>query len=141
MTVPPEFVHASRDFDRFLLDARETLGHATTHQTWYSVLGVFVTFRARLSVPQAVAFAQALPPLLGAMFLFEWDPTQEPRPFTPRAELAREAKAFRIEHSFLPDSAIEDVAAALRRHVDRREFERLLAELPPEAQAFWAVAE
>jgi uncharacterized protein (DUF2267 family) len=141
MTVPPEFVHASRDFDRFLLDARETLGHATTHQTWYSVLGVFVTFRARLSVPQVLAFAQALPPLLGAMVLFEWDPAQEPRPFAPRAELAREAKAFRIEHSFLPDSAIEDVAAALRRHVDRRDFARMLATLPPEAQAFWAVVE
>jgi uncharacterized protein (DUF2267 family) len=67
MTIPPDLLHASRDLEAFLLDARESLGHATTHQAWYSVLGVFVTFRARLSVPQAVAFAQALPPLLGAM--------------------------------------------------------------------------
>lgn len=141
MTVPPDFVHASRDLERFLLDARESLSHATTHQTWYSVLGVFVTFRARLSVPQVVAFSQALPPILGAMFLFEWDPEAKPKPFAPRAELAKEAQAFRIEHSFLPDSAIEDVAAALWRHVDRRSFERMLAKLPPEARAFWTVAE
>lgn len=140
MPVPPDFVHASRDLERFLLDARDQLSHATTHQTWYSVLGVFVTFRARLSVPQAVAFAQALPPLLGAMFLYEWDPALPPAPFAPRAELAKEAQAFRIEHSFLPESAIEDVAAALWRHVDRRAFERMLAKLPPEARAFWAVA-
>ena len=139
MPLPPDFVHASRDLERFLLDARETLGHATTHQTWYSVLGVFVTFRARLSVPQAVAFAQALPPLLGAMFLYEWDPAQEPLAFAPRAELAREAMRFRIEHSFLPESAIEDVAAAFWRHIDRRAFARMLDTLPPEARAFWAL--
>lgn len=99
------------------------------------MLGVFVTFRARLSVPQAVAFAKALPPLLGAMFLFEWE--AEPKPFAPRAELAKEAQAFRSERSFLPGSAIEDVAAALWRHVDRRAFEPMLAKLPAEARAFW----
>lgn len=95
----------------------------------------------RLSGPQAVAFAQALPPLLGAMFLFEWDPQAEPKPFAPGADLANEARQFRIEHSFLPESAIEDVAAALWRHVDRKAFARMLATLPPEARAFWAVAE
>jgi uncharacterized protein (DUF2267 family) len=137
MTVPPDFVHASRDLERFLLDARDTLSHATMHQAWYSVLGAFVTFRARLSVPQAVAFAQALPPLLGAMFLFEWDPEAKPLPVAPRAALAKEAQAFRSEHSFLSESAIEDVAAALWRHVDRRAFERMLAKLPPGAREFW----
>ena len=38
MTVPSTFVHASRDLERFLLDARDELSHATTHQTWQSVL-------------------------------------------------------------------------------------------------------
>lgn len=52
---------------------------------------------------------------------------------------AQEAQQFRIEHSFLPDSAIEDVAAALWRHVDRQTFARMLATLPEEARAFWAV--
>lgn len=46
MTVPSTFVHASRDLKRFLLDANDELGHATTHQSWQSVLAVFVTFRA-----------------------------------------------------------------------------------------------
>jgi uncharacterized protein (DUF2267 family) len=49
LTVPSTFVHASRDLERFLLDARDELGHATTHQTWQSVLAVLVTFRARLT--------------------------------------------------------------------------------------------
>ena len=47
MTVPSTFVHASRDLERFLLDARDELGHATTHQTWQSVLAVLVAFRAK----------------------------------------------------------------------------------------------
>ncbi len=45
MTVPSTFVHASRDLERFLLDARDELCHATKHQTWQSVLAVLVTFR------------------------------------------------------------------------------------------------
>ncbi|MGE7468986.1 DUF2267 domain-containing protein [Bosea sp. NPDC003192] len=139
MTVPPDFVHASRDLERFLLDARDQLSHATTHQTWQSVFAVIVTFRARLTVPQVIAFAQALPPLLGAMVLLDWDPSVEPKPFASRAELAREAMAFRGDHSILPESGIADVAAALWRNVDRRGFERLLETLPTEARDFWAV--
>ena len=138
MTVPPDFVHASRDLERFLLDARAELSHATTHQTWQSVFAVIVTFRARLTAPQVIAFAQALPPLLAAMVLLDWDWAAEPEPFAPRAELAREAMAFRGDHSILPESGIADVAAALWRNVDRRAFERMLGTLPPEARDFWA---
>lgn len=139
MTVPPDFVHASRELERFLLDARAELSHATTHQTWQSVFAVIVTFRDRLTVPQVIAFAQALPPLLSAMVLLDWDPAAEPRPFAPRPELIREAMAFRGDHSILPESGIADVAAALWRHVDRRAFARMLETLPPEAREFWAM--
>lgn len=138
MTVPPDFVHASRELERFLLDARDQLSHQTTHQTWQSVFAVIVTFRDRLIAPQVIAFAQALPPLLGAMVLLDWDPNAEPKPFALRAELAREAMAFRGDHSILPESGIADVAAALWRHVDGRAFERMLETLPAEARAFWA---
>lgn len=139
MTVPPDFVHASRDLERFLLDARAELSHATTHQTWQSVFAVIVTFRERLTAPQVIAFAQALPPLLGAMVLLDWDPAAEPKSFAPQPELAREAMAFRGDHSILPESGIADVAAALWRNVDRRAFARMLETLPPEAREFWAV--
>lgn len=138
MTVPPDFVHASRDLERFLLDARDQLGHATTHQTWQSVFAVIVTFRQRLTVPQVIAFGQALPPLLAAMVLLDWNPNAERKPFASRAELAREAMAFRGDHSILPESGIADVAAALWRHVDRRAFARMLEALPPAAREFWA---
>lgn len=139
MTVPPDFVHASRELERFLLDARAELSHQTTHQTWQSVFAVIVTFRDRLTAPQVIAFAQALPPLLGAMVLLDWDPAVDPKPFAARAELAREAMAFRGDHSILPESGIADVAAALWRNVDRLAFTRMLETLPPEAREYWAV--
>lgn len=139
MTVPTTFVHASRDLERFLLDARDELGHATTHQTWQSVLAVLVTFRARLTPAEGLAFADALPPLLAAMLLQDWELGQPPRPFADRAVLAREAMAFRGDHSILPESGIADVARALRRHVDPQAFERALAKLPPGAREFWAI--
>lgn len=46
MTVPSTFVHASRDLERFLLDARDELGLGTTHQSYAAVLAMLVTFRA-----------------------------------------------------------------------------------------------
>jgi uncharacterized protein (DUF2267 family) len=36
-----------------------------------------------------------------------------------------------------PDTAIRDVASALRRHVDVENFDRVLAGLPDGATKFW----
>lgn len=139
MTVPSTFVHAWRDFERFLLDARDELGHATTHQAWQSVLVVLVTFRARLTPAEGVTFANALPPLLGAMFLQGWDTAQPPKPFADRAALTREANGHRHDHTLLPETGIADVAGALRKHVEAQAFERALDKLPPGAGEFRAV--
>lgn len=51
--------------------------------------------------------------------------------------MTREVKALRAGHNFSTDTAIRDVAAALRRHVDTADFEALLATLPPEARRYW----
>jgi uncharacterized protein (DUF2267 family) len=55
MTVPSLYIHASRDFERFLLDARDELGLPTTNAAYAAVLAVLVTFRARLTPEQALA--------------------------------------------------------------------------------------
>lgn len=139
MTVPSAFVYASRDFERFLLDARDELGLATTHQTYAAVLAVLVTFRARLTPAQGLIFADALPPLLGAMLLKGWDTAQPTKPFGDYATLTREAIAHRHDHTLLPESGIADVARALRRHVEPQSFEQALDKLPPGARDFWSV--
>ncbi|QEL23934.1 DUF2267 domain-containing protein [Bosea sp. F3-2] len=138
MTVPSTFVYASRDFERFLLDARDELGLGTTHQTYAAVLAVLVTFRARLTPAEGVTFANALPPLLAAMFLQNWDTAQPPKPFAEHTALTRKAIGYRHDHTLLPASGIADVARALRRHVDAAAFAHALDKLPTGARAFWA---
>jgi uncharacterized protein (DUF2267 family) len=51
--------------------------------------------------------------------------------------MTKEVQALRAEHNFAPETAIRDVARALRRHVDEVAFERVLAGFPEGAAEFW----
>jgi uncharacterized protein (DUF2267 family) len=107
---------------------------------WNRVVGVMHTFRRHLHRRQVVRFADVLPPVLRALFVEGWDVEAEPPPFPSRAALLAEVRSVRPAHNFSPHDAIAAVAAALRRHVDPEAFERVLADLPPDARAYWAVA-
>ena len=137
MTVPMEYRQASRDFDAFLLDARDNALLQTTNQAYTMVEAVLVVFRRRLSVAQAIAFADVLPPVLRALFVSGWDTTGQRVPFDDRAALTREVLAFRGDHNVSPESAIADVAAALHRHVEPTTFARMLEQLEPAAREYW----
>jgi len=139
MTIPMELQHASEDFERFLRDAKEQSGLATRNQVFTMVQGVLQTFRRRLDVREALAFADVLPPILRAIFVSDWDLDEPKRPFENRAVMTREVQALRRDHNFSPDTAIRDVAVALRKNVDGPAFERALAALPTEASEFWSV--
>lgn len=139
MTVPTEIELASLNFSRFLIDAREISGLTSTHQAYTMVEGVLRAFRRRLKVRDAVAFADVLPPLLRAIFVADWDVDEPTLPFEDRAVMTREAQSLRRDHNFAPDTAIRDVATALRRHVDEDAFDRVLARLPEGATDFWRV--
>ncbi|WP_162894740.1 DUF2267 domain-containing protein [Rhizobium terrae] len=137
MTVPMEYRQASRDFDAFMLDARDGAMLQTTNQTYTMVEAVFTVFRRRLSVPDALLFAEVLPPVLRAIFVSHWDVDEPVRPFDERTAMIREVKAFRGYHNVSPDDSIAVVASALRRHVDAQVFERTLLRLPAGAADFW----
>jgi uncharacterized protein (DUF2267 family) len=137
MTVPMEYKAASRDFDRFLFDARDALGHATTNQAYTTVQAVLTVFRRRLRPKQVALFARALPPVLRAIFIDEWDPDVPAAAFEDHLAMTREAQAYRGGHNFSPDDCITVVAAALRRHADKRLLDAALAQLPPGAAEFW----
>lgn len=137
MTVPMEYRQASRDFDAFLVDARDTAMLQTTNQAFTMAEAVLTVFRRRLSVADALAFAAVLPPVLRALFVSGWDIAEPIRPFAERDVLTREVQAFRGDHNVSPQTAIADVAAALGRHVDPAAFVRVLDRLPPAARAFW----
>lgn len=137
MPVPLEYQHASMDFEKFLVDARDISGLATTNQTYTMVQGVLQAFRRRLDTRDAVLFANVLPPVLRAVFVADWDTDEQRRPFEDRAIMTREVQALRPDHNFAPHSSIRDVATALRKNIDGTALDRILAMLPPGAADFW----
>lgn len=139
MPVPSEYERASANFYAYLVDARDVAGLSSTHMTYTMTQGVLQTFRRRLSTKDAITFANVLPICLRALFVTDWDPTAPTKPFMDRETMAQEVKRLRPEHNFAPDTAIHDVAVALRRYVNEEAFDRVLATLPEGAANFWQV--
>lgn len=137
MPIPQEYQRATDYFYEFLLDARNTAGLGSTHQTYTMVQGVLQTFRRRLDIKDAILFASVLPAVLRAIFVTNWDTDELRRPFEARSLMRKEVQALRADHNFATETAISDVATALRRHVDEDAFSRVLAKLPEGAVEFW----
>ncbi len=104
-----------------------------------AVDAVFQVFRHRLTAQQGLDFAGVLPSVLRAIFVNGWDVTVPPVPFSERSALIAEAKEIRVNHNLTPDNAIEATAWAVRRCTNKGDFERVLAQLPDEAAAFWHI--
>ncbi|WP_284449844.1 DUF2267 domain-containing protein [Spongiibacter tropicus] len=137
MPVPAEYERASAKFYDYLVDARDTADLWSTHVTYTMTQGVFQVFRRRLSTQDAIAFANILPICLRALFVTDWNIGEEKKPFESREVMTKEVKSLRDKHNFSTETAIRDVAEALRRHVDEEAFDKLLAQLPEGAAKFW----
>eukprot|EP00873_Tetraselmis_striata_P008465 jgi/Tetstr1/428729/TSEL_018717.t1 len=140
MPMPRDYQIACAEFERLLAVAQDAAGLTTRNQAWTMVQAVFQVFRKRLSLEDAIRFAQVLPALARALFVADWEPEADVQAFADRETMTREVQALRRHHNFAPDSCIADVAAAVRACVDVAAFERMLATLPAEAGAFWAVS-
>ena len=138
MTVPSEYRRASAEFDDLLAELAREADLTTSHQAYTTLQGVLLAFRKRLSLEEAVQFAQVLPPLVRALFVVDWDPMAPKKPVGDRSAWARDVQSLRINHNISPLSAVENVAAVLRRHVDPERFESCLKKLPDFAKVFWA---
>ena len=139
MPMPWAYRHASKDWQSFLADAKDRLGLDSDNSTYTAIQGVLLVFRRRLTVQQGLAFADILPAVLRAIFVYCWDVDDKPRPFADRDTLTAEVKALRPDHNLTPDNAIEAVAWALRRQVDQRDLDKLLSTFPMGAAEFWHV--
>lgn len=137
MPGPAEYERASAKFYDYLVDARDTAGLWSTHVTYTMTQSVFQVFRRRLSTHDAIAFANVLPVCLRALFVTDWNIGEERKLFESREVMTREVKLLREDHNFSTDTAIRDVAEALRRHVDEEAFDKLLEKLPEGAVDFW----
>lgn len=122
-----------------MVDARDISGLATTNMAYNMVVGVLHTFRRRLTAQEAIGFANVLPAVLSAIFVSDWNTSEGKAEFTDRAAMTQEVKTLRAEHNFSPDTAIHDVAAALRRNVVQPEFDNYLSTLSSEAKNYWRV--
>lgn len=139
MTWPAEYQRACQEFEKFMVNARDAGSLATTNMAWTMVQAVLLSFRKRLTIDHTITFANALPPLLRALFLDNWTPTVQPQPFLNRAEHLVEIRALRAEHNFSPDDAQYAVARALREAVGPDKLDEVLSTLPGEAREFWRV--
>ena len=137
MPAPMEYHHASEQFEKFMLYARDEAGLATTHMAYNMIVGVLFAFRRRLSMADALAFANVLPPGIRALFVSDWEPHDAPKPFGTDAEILADVRSVRAAHNFAPEDAVPAVARALRQLVSKDEFERVLSSFSEEAREFW----
>ena len=71
------------------------------------------------------------------LFGSDWDTYGTIGNFGDWAPMIKEARALRAEQNFAPDTAIHDLALALRQYVDEYAFAQVLASLPVGAIEFW----
>ena len=137
MPWPPEYQRASVDFEKFMVAARDHAGLATTNMAWNMVEGVLHAFRRRLTIEQALRFADQLPPAVRGLFIEGWRPSEQVAHVGTRTEILEEVRSLRREHNFSPDNAMESVGFALFEVVPSDAFARALDALPPELRKLW----
>ena len=137
MPMPIEYQRATDHFRKFIQEAQESADLGSPHQTYTMVQGVFQTFRRRLSIKEAILFAGVLPAVLRAIFVADWDVDEPKVPFADVAAMTKEVQSLRSDHNFAPDTAIQDVARALRQNIDEDAFKCVLEKLPKGAALFW----
>ncbi|MDR0215515.1 MAG: DUF2267 domain-containing protein [Comamonas sp.] len=137
MPPPFEYQNPTLQFERFLVAARDHSGLATTNMAWNMVVGVLHAFRARLTLAEGIRFAQALPPVVRALFVEDWDPALAPREFGSEQDWLADVRAVRHQHNFSPDNAVVAVARALREQVQPSAWERAMHDLPAAFRRYW----
>lgn len=142
--VPREYQNIGRDLYKFLETARDVADVETTHRSYTMCQGVFQVFRRRLSLEEAIVFSNRLPAGIRSLFVADWDPHgKKIQPFGSRSQMTEEVRALRPTHNFAPDTAIADVAQALRCCLEDESllesFDNYLEGLGEEAQSFWSV--
>ena len=139
MPYPFEYLRASDHFAKFLTDTKNISGLGSVHQAYTMVQGVFQVFRRRITIKDSIIFTSVLNVGLRALYIADWDPEEEILPFDSVENMNNEVRLLRPNHNFSTDTAILDVAKALRMNVDQELFFNMLNKLPEEARKFWDV--
>ena len=139
MPMPFAYRSATKDFEKFLEDLLSVSSLATSNQCYTQTRAVFLVFRSHVEPQVALDFANALPPVLRAIFIEDWNLAAPVTPMPGKERLLAEVKAIREAHNFSTDTAIAEVALALRRNMNKLDYDLMLQKLPAEAAQFWKV--
>ncbi len=121
-----------------MVAARDHAGLATTNMAWNMVEGVLHAFRRRLTLDQALRFADQLPPAVRGLFVEGWRPGEQVASVGTRTEMLEEVRSLRRDHNFSPDNAIESIGFALFTVLPSDAFTRALDALPPDLRELWS---
>ena len=135
--MPFAYRSATKDFEKFLEDLKVISGLTTSNQCYTETRAVFLVFRSHVAQQVALDFANALPPVLRAIFMEDWNLAIPVTPMPGKEKLLAEVKAIREGHNFSTDTAIADVALALRQNMNELDYDLMLQNLPAEAERFW----
>jgi len=139
MPMPWTYRHASKEWRAILDDLRDRMNLISDNMAYTAMDGVLQVFRRHLTAQQGLDFATVLPSIPRAVFVSGWQVQSSPPPFPDRARLVIEVKKVRQNHNLTPDNAIEATAWSLRRYMNRKDLERVLATLPLGSIDFWHV--
>lgn len=102
---------------------------ASDNSTYTAIEAVFHVFRRRLTAQEGLDFASVLPAIPRAIFV-GGGKLEAGVEFGSRADWVAEAKGFRPHQNRTPDGVLVAVRRALRRHMDQRDLDRVLARGP-----------
>ena len=137
MPFPIEYAKASAEFYSFMDDIKQQADFHSFHVTYTMVQGVFQVFRRRVSVKEALKFADCLPVGLRALFVKDWDVDEPIKAFTSLREMNDEVKELRSQHNFARDDAIQIVVKVLPKHVEKIHYDKMMAQMSEEIKGFW----
>lgn len=137
MPFPIEYATATKDFYNFMEDVKVKSELHSFHVTYTMVQSVFHVFRRRVSIENALKFANTLPVALRALFVKDWDVNEQLKPFESFEKMNEEVKELRYPHNFSIDLAIEVVTSVLPNHVEKIYFNKMMDEMPIEVKIFW----
>ena len=134
--MPMEIAYASRQFLELLAALKRT-AYLETHTQCYAMLrAVLHEFRRYLTIPQALALADALPPIVRAIFVEDWQPADPPRPPSPQAFDAAVTRRLAPHHAPPGDIALR-VFEVLQDRSAQPKLARALAALPAGLRTLW----
>jgi uncharacterized protein (DUF2267 family) len=139
MPYPHEYTVATYKFSDFLNDVKKEAEFGSTHMAYTMAQGVFQVFRRRVDLKSAIRFANVLPVGMRALFIADWDPDVEKLPFTDLETMNKEVRQLRPDHNFATETAIQDVAKVLKKHVDQEQLWEVLSGISEEAVRFWGM--